>query len=34
MPELEYELAYPLVLGVMGLIALVMIAIFKTHRWF
>ena len=34
MPELEQELAYPIVLGGMGLIALAMVAIFKIHRWF
>jgi len=34
MPELRYELAYPLVLGSMGLIAATMVAIFKIHRWF
>jgi magnesium transporter len=34
MPELEQQYAYPIVLGGMGLIALVMIIIFKIHRWF
>ena len=34
MPELEYAIAYPMVLGSMGLIALTMIIIFKIHRWF
>jgi len=34
MPELRYELAYFIVLGVMGLIAVVMLILFKIHRWF
>jgi len=34
MPELGYQLAYPIVLGGMGLIALVMIIVFKIHHWF
>jgi magnesium transporter len=34
MPELGYTLAYPIVLGGMGFIALIMIVIFKIYRWF
>jgi magnesium transporter len=34
MPELEQELAYPIVLGGMGIIAGIMIIIFKIHKWF
>jgi magnesium transporter len=34
MPELKTAFGYPVVLGGMGLIALVMIIIFKIHRWF
>ena len=34
MPELGYVFAYPIVLGVMGFIAVVMIIVFKKHRWF
>jgi len=34
MPELRHAMGYPIVLGGMGLIALMMIAIFKFHRWF
>jgi magnesium transporter len=34
MPELRYELAYFIVLGIMGLIGLVMLLLFKIHRWF
>ncbi|MDR2510315.1 MAG: magnesium/cobalt transporter CorA [Spirochaetaceae bacterium] len=34
MPELKYTFGYPAVLGGMGLIALVMIIIFKIRRWF
>jgi magnesium transporter len=34
MPELKYELSYFVVLGGMGLIAIVMLIIFKIHRWF
>ena len=34
MPELEYELAYPITLGCMGLIAGIMIIIFKIRHWF
>ncbi|MCL2130152.1 MAG: magnesium and cobalt transport protein CorA, partial [Treponema sp.] len=34
MPELEYKLGYPIVLGGMVLIAIIMIIIFKRRRWF
>jgi len=34
MPELKYELAYPIVLGGMGLVASVMLIILKIHHWF
>ena len=34
MPELGFNFAYPIVLGGMGLIALVMVILFKIHRWF
>jgi len=34
MPELGIQIAYPIVLGGMGLIALIMVVIFKIHRWF
>jgi magnesium transporter len=34
MPELRYGPAYFIVLGVMGLIAIVMLILFKIHRWF
>jgi len=34
MPELRYELGYPIVLGGMGFIAVMMIIIFKIRRWF
>jgi magnesium transporter len=34
MPELAYEYAYPLVLAGMGMIAVIMIVIFKIRRWF
>jgi len=34
MPELRYEPAYFIVLGFMGLIAIVMLILFKIHRWF
>jgi magnesium transporter len=34
MPELEYEHAYPIVLGGMGVIATSMIVFFKIRRWF
>ena len=34
MPELRYELGYPITLGGMVFIALAMVAIFKKHRWF
>jgi magnesium transporter len=34
MPELRYELAYFIVLGFMGLVAIVMLIYFKIHRWF
>jgi len=34
MPELAYQYSYPIVLGGMGLIALIMILIFRIHHWF
>jgi len=34
MPELSHKMAYPMVLGVMGLVVIVMIAFFKIRRWF
>jgi magnesium transporter len=34
MPELYYQYGYFVILGVMVLIAIVMILIFKKHRWF
>ena len=34
MPELGYTMAYPVVLGTMGLIAMTMVVVFKIHRWF
>jgi magnesium transporter len=34
MPELAYQYGYPIILGVMGIIALVMVLIFRKHRWF
>jgi len=34
MPELEKQYAYPIVLGGMGIIAAIMIIIFKIRRWF
>ncbi|MCL1959893.1 MAG: magnesium/cobalt transporter CorA [Spirochaetes bacterium] len=34
MPELKYEIAYPIVLGGMGLVASVMLIILKIHHWF
>jgi len=34
MPELGYGPAYFIVLGIMGLIAIVMLILFKIHRWF
>jgi magnesium transporter len=34
MPELEYRYAYPIVWGIMGLVALVMIIFFKRRKWF
>ena len=34
MPELRYEMAYFIVLGVMFLVAAVMIAFFRIRRWF
>jgi magnesium transporter len=34
MPELTYEYAYPLVLVGMGMIAVIMIVIFKIRHWF
>jgi magnesium transporter len=34
MPELEHQFAYPIVLGVMGAIAVTMVIVFKFYRWF
>jgi len=34
MPELEYPYAYPIVLGGMGIVAVIMIIIFKIRKWF
>jgi magnesium transporter len=34
MPELRYGPAYFIVLGIMGLIAIMMLIYFKIHRWF
>ena len=34
MPELTYKLSYFIVLGVMLIIAVIMIAVFKKKRWF
>ena len=34
MPELGYKLSYPIVLCVMGSIGIIMIIVFKVHRWF
>jgi magnesium transporter len=34
MPELKLTFGYPLVLGGMGLIALIMVIIFKIRKWF
>ena len=34
MPELGYKLAYPIVLCGMCLVAIMMIIVFKIHRWF
>jgi magnesium transporter len=34
MPELRYESAYFIVLGIMGLIAIVMLILFKIYHWF
>ncbi|MDR2597477.1 MAG: magnesium/cobalt transporter CorA [Treponema sp.] len=34
MPELKYEIAYPIVLGGMGLVAAVMLIFLKIHHWF
>jgi magnesium transporter len=34
MPELTKEWGYPVVLGIMGLIAMTMILTFKFKRWF
>jgi magnesium transporter len=34
MPELRYEPAYFIVLGIMGFIGIVMLLLFKIHRWF
>ena len=34
MPELRYELGYPIILSIMGLIALTMVIIFKIRGWF
>jgi magnesium transporter len=33
MPELHWQYGYPLVLGVMGLVALAMLAFFRRRRW-
>ena len=33
MPELHWQYGYPLVLGVMGLVAFVMLAFFRRRRW-
>jgi magnesium transporter len=34
MPELRHELGYPVVLSIMGGIAMIMVIVFKKHRWF
>jgi magnesium transporter len=34
MPELTHRLGYPITLGGMGFIGLMMVVIFKIHRWF
>jgi magnesium transporter len=34
MPELKWAFGYPLVLGGMGLLALMMVIFFKIRRWF
>jgi magnesium transporter len=34
MPELQYQLAYPIVLSGMGIVAFTMITFFKLRRWF
>ena len=34
MPELYYQWGYPIVLCVMGIIAVIMLFTFKIHRWF
>lgn len=34
MPELEYRLAYPLVLVIMLVVAVVMLIYFKKKKWF
>jgi magnesium transporter len=34
MPELKHELGYPIVLGGMGIIAMMMVIIFKIRHWF
>jgi len=34
MPELKYRFAYPIVLGIMGLIIIFMLILFKKRRWF
>jgi magnesium transporter len=34
MPEIKHQFGYPVVLGGMGVIAMVMIIIFKIRRWF
>jgi magnesium transporter len=34
MPELSWEFGYPLILGIMGVVALIMLALFKKKRWF
>jgi len=34
MPELQSQFGYPIVLGIMGAIAITMIIVFKFYRWF
>jgi magnesium transporter len=34
MPELAQPMGYPLVLGFMGTVALAMVVLFKTRKWF
>ena len=34
MPELGHKLAYPIVLGCMGIIAAIMVIFFKSRKWF